>query len=157
VLSDKNRIFLSSFFSKDKIVESPNSKDIGFDIEWSNATVNLTWTNISSSAMFHNTSLLYTNYSFSTLIKDKLPIGQPYDFYTDSEIHDIALKRSTHVFVSEDHVIKAGLEMIYHQFITTTSDFFYLNFNTILFMEKRWGHWKQPFTFRMNGKYHRTY
>lgn len=124
VLSDKNRIFLSGFFSQDNISESPNSNDVGFDISWKNATVNLTWTNISSSTVFHNTSLLYTNYRFSTLIKDKVPVGRPFDFFTDSEINDFSIKRSTQVFAAENHVIKAGAELIYHAFSTTTSDFF---------------------------------
>lgn len=124
VLSDRNRIFFSGFFSQDNISESPSSSDVGFDISWTNATVNLTWTNISSSTLFHNTSLLYTNYRFSTLIKDKIPVGQPFDFFTDSEIHDFSIKRSTEVFAAENHVIKAGAEFVYHAFSTTTSDFF---------------------------------
>lgn len=124
VISDKNRVFFSGFFSQDNITESPNSNDVGFDISWTNATVNLTWTNIASSNLFHNTSLLYTNYRFSTLIKDKIPVGEPLDFFTDSEIHDFSIKRSTQVFASENHVIKAGAELIYHSFSTTTSDYF---------------------------------
>lgn len=123
-LSDKNKIFLSGFFSQDRITESPNSKDVAFDISWRNATVNLTWTNISSSTMFHRTSLMYTNYNFSTLIKDQQSVKDTLDFYTNSDINDFSLRRETEIFVGETHTIKAGADFTYHNFSTTISDYY---------------------------------
>jgi len=55
-LSQKDKIFISGFYSKDNITEAPESKDIGFNIGWENATVNLTWTNFTSPISFSNTS-----------------------------------------------------------------------------------------------------
>ncbi len=123
-ISDKDRIFFSGFLSRDNIVEAPNSKDVGFDISWRNATANLTWTSFSSATSFNNTSLMYTNYNFSTLIKDKLPVDEPLDFFTSSEIHDFLLRRESQIFFSDKHAVKAGAELVYHNFSTTTSDFF---------------------------------
>lgn len=123
-ISDKDRIFFSGFYSRDNIVESPNSSDVGFDISWRNATANFTWTSFSSATSFNNTSLMYTNYNFSTLIKDKLPVDEPLDFFTSSEIHDFLLRRESQIFFSDKHAIKAGAELVYHNFSTTTSDFF---------------------------------
>jgi len=123
-LSEKDKIFISGFYSKDNIIEAPDSKDVGFDISWRNATVNLTWTNFTSSTSFSNTSLMYTNYFFSTLIKDKQPVREPLDFFTSSEIHDFRLKREMQLFLSDDHTVKTGVEIVYHDFTTTTSDFF---------------------------------
>lgn len=123
-LSNRNKIFLSGFFSQDKITESPNSKDVAFDISWRNATVNLTWTNISSSTMFHRTSLMYTNYNFSTLIKDNQAVKDPLDFYTNSDIDDFSLRRETEIFLGETHTIKAGADFTYHNFSTTISDYY---------------------------------
>ncbi|OGU76633.1 MAG: hypothetical protein A2V93_01325 [Ignavibacteria bacterium RBG_16_34_14] len=123
-LSEKDKVFISGFYSKDNINEAPNSVDVGFDINWKNATVNLTWTNFTSSTSFSNTSLMYTNYFFSTLIKDKMPVQQPLDFFTSSEIHDFLLRREMQFFLSDDHTLKGGGEVVYHNFSTTTSDFF---------------------------------
>lgn len=123
-LSDKDRIFLSGFFSQDNIVEAPNSNDVGFDISWRNATANLTWTSFTSATAFSNTSLMYTNYNFSTLIKDKQPVQKSLDFYTSSEIHDFLLRREMQIFLSNNHTVKTGGEVVYHNFSTTTSDFF---------------------------------
>ncbi len=128
-LSEKNKIFISGFFSRDKIIESPNSKDVAFNIAWRNATVNLTWTNISSSTLFHRTSLMYTNYNFSTLIKDEQSVKDPLDFYTASNINDFSVRRETEIFVGEDHMIKAGADFIYHNFSTTTSDYYVPEFD----------------------------
>jgi hypothetical protein len=123
-IADKDKIFISGFYSKDNITEAPNSIDVGFDINWRNATVNLTWTNFTSSTSFSNTSLMYTNYFFSTLIKDKLPVKEPLDFFTSSEIHDFLLRREMQFFISDDHTVKTGAEAVIHNFSTTTSDFF---------------------------------
>jgi hypothetical protein len=123
-VGDKNKIFISGFYSRDNIKEAPNSKDVGFDIGWRNATVNLTWTNFSSSTSFSNTSLMYTNYFFSTLIKDKMPVREPLDFFTSSEIHDFLLRREMQFFISDDYAIKGGAEVVLHNFSTTTSDYF---------------------------------
>lgn len=123
-MSKNDKLFISGFISHDNISDPPNNKDIGYGISWSNATGNLTWTNITSSSMFSNTSLMYTNYKFTTLIKDKQPSKTPLDFYTSSIINDILLKREMQFFAAENHSIKTGAEVAYHMFSTTTSDLF---------------------------------
>ena len=123
-LTNKDKVFISGFYSKDNITESPDSKDVGFNIGWKNATVNLTWTNFASSTSFTHTSLMYTNYFFSTLIKDKVHIQQPLDFFTSSEIHDLLIRRETQFFLSRNHTVKVGGEAVYHNFSTTTSNIY---------------------------------
>lgn len=129
---DKNRIMISGFYSQDNLQEPPSNKDYNFDIKWGNSTVNLTWTEIKSMSMYTNTSLMYTNYSFSTLIKDKQQsIARQEDFFTSSRINDFLFKREMEFYLGEAHSIKTGVEAIYHNFTTTTSDFYIreLNFN----------------------------
>jgi len=123
-LSQKDKIFISGFYSKDNITEAPESKDIGFNIGWENATVNLTWTNFTSPISFSNTSLMYTNYFFSTLMQSKIPTQNSLDFFTSSEISDFSLRREMQFFINKSHTLKGGGEIIYHNFSTTTSDFY---------------------------------
>jgi len=123
-LSESNKISISGFFSQDNLIEPPANKDVGFDIGWGNSTINLTWTSINSASIFTNTSLMYTNYSFSTLIKDKSPVKDPLDFFTSSVINDFLLRRDMQIFAGENHTIKTGAEVVYHNFSTTTSDYF---------------------------------
>lgn len=122
--SKNDKIFISGFFSRDDIKDAPSNKDIGYGINWSNATVNLTWTSIGAGSLFTNTSLMYTNYSFTTLVKDKNPGKNPLDFFTSSVINDILLKREMQFFAAEKHSVKTGAEITFHLFSTTTSDFY---------------------------------
>jgi outer membrane cobalamin receptor len=123
-ISETNKISVSGFFSRDNLTDPPANKDVGFDISWGNSTVNLTWTSINSASIFTNTSLMYTNYSFATLLKDKLTLKDPLDFYTSSVINDFLLRRDMQIFAGENHTIKTGAEVVYHNFSTTTSDYF---------------------------------
>jgi len=130
--SEKDRLMISGFYSQDNLKEPPANKDYNFDISWGNSTVNLTWTEIKSESMYTNTSLMYTNYSFSTLIKDKQEnVARQEDFFTSSKINDFLFRREMEFYLGKSHSIKTGVEAIYHNFTTTTSDFFIreLNFN----------------------------
>jgi outer membrane cobalamin receptor len=123
-LNENERIFISGFASNDYLQEPQGTNDVGFEIDWSNATLNLTWSKISSETAFTNTSIMYTNYSFSTLLKDKVVIKEPLDFFTSSIIHDVSFRRETQTFFADVHTFKIGAEAVYHNFNTTTSDFF---------------------------------
>lgn len=123
-LSDIDRIFVTGFFSSDKLTNPPANTDVDFGIEWSNATTNLTWTRFNSASVFTNTSVMYTSYNFSTLIKDKFPTSVSLDFFTESQITDLRLQRDMQILYGENHTFKTGAEIIYHDFTTTTSDFF---------------------------------
>ncbi len=124
IISETDRIFVSGFFSSDKLTEPPVNKDVGFDIGWTNSTVNLTWTKINSPSVFSNTSLMYTKYDFSTLVKDKVPKTTPLDYFTESIITDFQLKREMQLTFWDDHFVKLGAELIFHDFNTTTSDYY---------------------------------
>lgn len=123
-LSDIDRVFVSGFFSADHLSNPPANTDIDFGINWSNATANLTWTRFNSASVFTNTSLMVTNYEFSTLIKDKLPTAVSLDFFTGSQITDLRILRDMQIIIGENHTVKTGAEFIYHDFTTTTSDYF---------------------------------
>ncbi len=127
--SKNDKLFISAFVSSDAISDAPSNKDIGYGISWSNATINLNWTNIGAGSLFTNTSIMYTNYSFSTLIKDKMPGNNPLDFFTSSVINDILLKREMQFFAAEKHSFKTGAEITFHLFSTTTSDFYIPEFS----------------------------
>lgn len=130
--SEKDRLMITGFYSQDALREPPSNKDYNFDIGWGNSTINLTWTEIKSNSMYTNTSLMYTNYRFSTLIKDKQSsVAKQEDFFTSSKINDFLFRREMEFYLGQSHSIKTGVEATYHNFTTTTSDFFIreLNFN----------------------------
>lgn len=124
IVSDDDRISISGFFSNDRLLEPESSKDVGFEIGWSNSTINFTYTRIHSSTVFINTSFMYTHYDFSTLMRDKNPSEQSIDFYTESRINDLQFKTEVQVHIGEEHFLQSGFEFIYHDFNTTTSDYY---------------------------------
>src|SRR6218665_497547 len=61
ILGDKDRIYLSGYFGKDKLGASFGD-DQGFGLDWGNATATLRWNHIFSNNLFSNTSLIFSNY-----------------------------------------------------------------------------------------------
>ncbi|MBE2279015.1 MAG: TonB-dependent receptor [Ignavibacteriaceae bacterium] len=123
-LNDKDKIFLSGFFSSDKLTEPPYSKDVGFDISWNNATLNLTWTRINNPTLFTNTSILLTNYGFQTSFRDKQPVKKPVDFFSSSSITDLKFKTEFQLTIDNIHFIRGGAEVTYHSVGLLVSDFY---------------------------------
>lgn len=123
ILSEKDRIFFSGFFSSDKLLEPASNKDVEFNIKWQNSTVNTSWVRISNPQLFIYTSLLYTNYNFQTIIADKDHSTSQLDFFTSSQINDFYLRREMEYFGISDNIVKGGVEVTYHNFSTTTSDY----------------------------------
>ena len=68
-LGEKDRIYLSGYFGRDKF----EFGNFGFD--WGNTTATLRWNHIFNERLFSNTSLIYSNYDYK--IKAEL-IGKCY-------------------------------------------------------------------------------
>lgn len=124
-LSETDKLFVTGFFSSDRLTEPPSSKDIGFDIGWKNSTLNLTWTKIYTSQIFTSTSMVYTYYDFKTAMKDKNPTKKDaLDFFTSSFVNDFQLKTDIQVFLNQSNILQMGAEVTYHNFEVLTSDFY---------------------------------
>lgn len=111
-LSDKDRLFFSSYFGRD--VFDLNRRDMTFsnDISWGNATAVLRWNHLYSSKLFSNISAIYSNYKFSfEALQDQ------YEMKLNSSIEDWNLKADFTYIQSPEHIIKFGGNYIYHSFI----------------------------------------
>ena len=74
-ISDKDRIFLSGYFGKDKLYSHSEAQWIYEDIQheeltkyglfWGNATAAFRWNHIYGSKLFSNTSVIYSNYRYN--------------------------------------------------------------------------------------------
>jgi hypothetical protein len=109
VLNDKNRIFLSGYFGRDKL------KVGGFGIDWGNKTATLRWNRIVSPKMFSNTSLIYSDYSYALSIQS----GNS-NLSIKSEIEDWTLKQEFQYFPNSKHSIHFGFMTIYHALTPNT-------------------------------------
>jgi hypothetical protein len=114
ILNDKNRIFLSGYFGKDKFSFTDNESNFKTNIPWGNASACLRWNHIYNSKLFANLSASFTNYDFSFSA-----IQQDFEATIKSGITDYSLKYDVNYFPNSRHSIKGGAHYIYHIFTPT--------------------------------------
>lgn len=102
-LNDKNRLYLSGYFGRDKL-------GLGaFGIDWGNMTGTLRWNHIMSSKWFSNTSLIFSDYSYQVGINTSSS-----EFSLTSSIRDYNVKQEFQYFASPKHTLRMGLNAIHH-------------------------------------------
>jgi hypothetical protein len=103
-VNDKNRLFLSGYFGRDKLGFGET-----FGIDWGNATGTLRWNHLFSERLFSNTSLMYSNYNYNIQIQSGAN-----DFKIKSEIEDWNLRQDFQWFPSERSTLRYGFNVIHH-------------------------------------------
>jgi outer membrane cobalamin receptor len=106
-INDKNRIFLSGYFGRDKLGFGNT-----FGIDWGNKTGTFRWNSVISPRLFSNTSILYSDYNYNI----ELTSGGS-DFNVNSEIRDWNLKQEFSFFLNDKNTIRYGVNSIYHTII----------------------------------------
>jgi hypothetical protein len=102
--NNKNTIYLSGYFGKD-VLNLRNT----FGTDWGNATGTLRFNHLFNSKLFSNTSLIYSNYNYD--INSYLTNNT---FTATSKITDIDLKEDLQYFVSSNHTLKFGIDVLHH-------------------------------------------
>lgn len=103
-LNDKNTLYLSGYFGRDKLGISE-----AFGFNWGNATFTLRWNHLYSDRLFSNTSLIYSNYNYviQNFMEDN-------DFQVNSSIKDFNLKQDFEYSLSSSHSLKFGVNAVHH-------------------------------------------
>ncbi|MBL7931916.1 MAG: TonB-dependent receptor [Bacteroidia bacterium] len=118
VLNDKDRIYLSGYFGKDKFYL--NNKDGGGEdkvgLNWGNATATARWNHLFTNKLFCNTSLIFTDYKLIISAEEKYKSGDNFSLRYTSGIRDYSIKTGFDYIPNPQHYIKFGLQGIYHQF-----------------------------------------
>jgi len=111
-ITDKDRIYASGYFGRDKFTFKNTSGSFNADIPWGNSTATLRWNHQFSDRLFLNTTAVYNDYQFS------FQAGQnDFDFKLSSGIRDYNAKTDLDYFTGFNHHFKAGLAYTYHKFI----------------------------------------
>src|SRR5690606_5121390 len=63
-ITEKDRLFLSGYFGRDKFLFRSESGNFNADIPWGNSTATLRWNHLFGSRMFMNTTAVYNDYQF---------------------------------------------------------------------------------------------
>jgi hypothetical protein len=99
-LNEKNRLFLSGYFGRDKF-----SLGSIFNSEWGNATTTLRWNHLFSDKLFANFSAIYSNYDYSL---DQLTTGA--QFNSTSKIISYNTKADFSYFISNTWQAEFGID-----------------------------------------------
>lgn len=114
-INDKNKLFLSGYFGRDKFLYSDNEAGFNTNIPWGNASACLRWNHIFNSKLFSNASLVFTNYDFSFSAAQ-----QDFEAIIKSGITDYTFKYDLSYYPNSRHTIKTGVNYIFHTFMPTS-------------------------------------
>lgn len=125
-IDDKNTIYLSGYFGRDKFSASSNygSGQDKFGLFWGNGTGTIRWNRVINNRLFSNTSLIYSLYRFNISIKEEFD-SEKYEIRLYSGIRDISLKQDFDYALNNKHYLKTGLFIQQHRFTpnaTTVKD-----------------------------------
>ena len=73
IVNDKNRVFLSGYFGKDKFYfnSSESLAKTSGNMQWGNGTGTIRWNHIYTPKLFSNTSLILSDYKLQLGIRDE--------------------------------------------------------------------------------------
>lgn len=114
-INDKNRLFLSGYFGRDKFVYNDVDGDFKASIPWGNAAACLRWNHVFNTKLFSNASLSFTNYDFSFGAAQ-----QSFELIIKSGITDYNFKYDLSYYPNSRHSIKTGVSYIFHTFVPTS-------------------------------------
>lgn len=103
-INDKNRIFLSGYFGRDKLGFGD-----AFGIDWGNTTATIRWNSIVSPKLFSNTSVIYSNYDYNIKLS-----GAGTTFNINSQIRDWNVKQEFQYYPNARNSWRFGINSIYH-------------------------------------------
>lgn len=108
-LGEKDRLYLSGYFGRDKFKFNSDNFNFGFD--WGNATGTARWNHVFTPKLFANTTLTYSdyNYEISTRVTS-------FGFDIGSAVTDANLKTDFYYVANKKNTIRFGANVTYHQF-----------------------------------------
>jgi hypothetical protein len=115
-LSDKDRLFLSGYFGRDKFTYNNEKSGFKVNIPWGNATTALRWNHLFNNKLFMNVSGIFSDYNFSFGAEQ-----EGFEFKLYSGITDWNAKVDFSYFPSVRHEVKFGTNYIYHTFVPTNA------------------------------------
>ena len=114
---DKNKLYLSGYFGRDKFYMSDQSEDYvnKAGLFWQNGTGTLRWNHLFTNKLFSNLSYIFSDYTMQIYMKEKIEDDElSMDYH--SGIQDNSLKYDLTYVLNPSNTILIGASFTYHQF-----------------------------------------
>jgi Outer membrane receptor for ferrienterochelin and colicins len=110
--SQKDRLYLSGYFGKDKFdfINGKRSLDVG--VVWGNTTGTVRWNHVFNNRLFGNTTAVYNDYQFTFTARQ-----EDFKIKLSSGIKDLNIKQDFDLYPFTAHKLKFGAQYTYHTFI----------------------------------------
>ena len=105
-LNDRNRLFLSGYFGRDKFGVADQ-----FGLDWGNATATLRWNHLLSDKIFFNTTLVYSNFDYGFDID-----AETAEFTWTSRLKEYSAKFDGNFFPSPNLSVDFGYHLSHFDF-----------------------------------------
>ena len=109
--SNKDRLYFSGYFGRDKFKFNNSTRNFNINIPWGNTTGTVRWNHVFSKKLFVNTALVYNDYKF-----DFGALQDNFNVSLKSGIRDYNVKSDVDYFLSPKHKLKFGGQYTYHKF-----------------------------------------
>ncbi len=141
-VDDKNKIFLSAYYGKDKFSFVQKDDGMNMEMPWGNGMASLRWNHQYGDHLFSNLSLLFTDYEFSMNSEfiSNSDTGEKSYFSQFSGIRDYGAALDYTWIPNEKHVLKYGATYTLHRFTPNTLRTDYEGFGNIGEGEKQYAH-----------------
>ncbi len=129
-ISNKDKLYVSGFYSRDALKIREKTKDEGSAIQklrnregWQNGFGSFRWNHLFNDKLFLNTTAYYSNYNYFTTERKEVEsqdetlvsnVLQEEEYR--SKINDIAIKQDYHYYLNQQHNIRFGGSVIFHNF-----------------------------------------
>ncbi len=109
--SEKDRIYLSGYFGKDKFDFVNGKQSLKVSIPWGNSTGTFRWNHVFNNRLFSNTTVVYNDYNFNFGANQN-------NFQVNllSGIKDWNIKEDLDLYPFTNHKLKFGFAYTYHTF-----------------------------------------
>jgi hypothetical protein len=108
--SEKDRLYLSGYFGRDKFVFNAVERGFKFELPYGNATATLRWNHVFTPKLFMNVSAVYNDYDFKAIGGQDI-----FQFNAFSGVRDYNAKVDFDWFANPKHTVKYGVNYTYHR------------------------------------------
>ncbi|GAB3987595.1 TonB-dependent receptor [Spirosoma daeguense] len=116
-LSPNDKLYLSTYFGRDRFYATDKTSNTDTGLNWGNATGTLRWNHLFNQKLFSNLSLIFSDYKFQiSAVERSAQDTEVYSLYYNSGIRDLGLKYDFDFYPTPQHSIRTGIQTTYHRF-----------------------------------------